>query len=343
MKALLEAAAQCRTGQPLPDALIALVTGELLAADVALEPKADFLRAFTDKGETATELAAFVRAFLPHAVDPGFAGTWDGKALLDCCGPGGGGLPLFNVSTATVFVLAALGVPVVKHGNRGVTKKSGSADVLQALGIRIDLPPEQARRCLAEVGAVFFFAPHYHPAFAQVAPVRQLLAIEGRRTLFNLLGPILNPAQPAAQLVGVFYPEQLALYDETLRALGRQRHEIVLGRDAVMNRAIGEVSVTGPNEFRGNVDLAAWKIPTVTGDLHALEVSSAEESAARIIGLLNGEERGLGRTLLEANAAVALGVQGSATTWDEAIARVREAIDSGRARDVIKRWQNFLG
>ena len=127
-----------------------------------------------------------------------------GKPLLDVCGTGGDKLNLFNVSTTSVFLLAAAGVAVVKHGNRGITSKSGGADALEALGIRIDLPADEFGHCVEEVGAGFLFAPLYHPAFKAVVPVRKLLAERGQRTIFNILGPLLNPARPDYQLIGVF-------------------------------------------------------------------------------------------------------------------------------------------
>lgn len=341
MDALVEGLVLCRSGSELPEALIGSLVTELLDAKIAPAAKADFLRAFTDKGETAFELASFARELLPRAQQLDFAGDWNGVPMLDCCGTGGGGLPLFNVSTGIVFILAALGVPVVKHGNRGVTKKSGSADVLEAFGIRVEVTPEQARRSLEEIGAVFFYAPLYHPAFAEVAPVRKLLAEEGRRTVFNLLGPVLNPAKPSAQISGVFKPEQMELYDETLRALSRRRHAVVLGRDAASGRAIGEVSVTGTNEFLGNVDMSTWALPIHPGNLRELEVASAEESATRILDILEGREKGLGRELLAANAAIALCVQGGAATLPEAFDRVRESLDSGRAAQKVRQWREF--
>jgi anthranilate phosphoribosyltransferase len=341
MKALAEAAALCRNRIDLPDTLVPQILKELLEESNPLADKADFLRALTDKGETAAELATFTRELLPLAVDPGFRGTWNGKALFDCCGTGGGGLQIFNVSTGTVFILAALGVPVVKHGNRGVTKKSGSADVLATLGIRTDLSPEETRSCMEKVGAVFFFAPKYHPAFAKIATVRKQLGSEGRRTVFNLLGPLLNPSCPDTQLIGVFLREQLPLFDATLRTLGRQRHTVIWGRDAASGRAIGEVSVSGINEILGNAGHSQWRIPAVPGELRELEVETAEESAARIVAILRGEEHGLGRLLLAVNAAVGLCVQGNTVSFAEALAAVNETIDSGRALRKLEQWQSF--
>ena len=182
---------------------------------------------------------------LPRAVAPPVRGSWQDKPLLDCCGTGGGGLNLLNVSTGIVFILAAMGVPVVKHGNRGLTKKSGSADVLEALGIRIDLPPEKMESCLEEVGAAFLFAPAYHTSFSVLAPIRKRLGTEGQRTVFNLLGPLLNPARPDARLVGVFLQAHGELYQATLRHMGCPRFTVVCGEDSKTGTAIGEASARG--------------------------------------------------------------------------------------------------
>ena len=173
MKELINTAAR---GEALDPGQIVEAAGALLDESVSLEDKAAFLSALSDRGESAAEIAGFASAFLNRAVSPGLDRTAISKPLLDVCGTGGDKLNLFNVSTTSVFLLAANGVAVVKHGNRGITSKSGGADVLEALGIRIDLPPEDFGRCVEEVGAGFLFAPLYHPAFKAVAPVRKILA-----------------------------------------------------------------------------------------------------------------------------------------------------------------------
>ena len=230
---------------------VAQAMAALLDPAVSDEPKAAFLRAWAQRGETAGELAACAHALLPRAVDPGVRGTWNGKPLLDCCGTGGGGLNLLNISTGVVFILAAMGIPVVKHGNRGLTKKSGSADVLEALGIRIDLPPERLVSCLEEVGAAFLFAPAFHTSFSVLAPVRRQLGAEGQRTVFNLLGPLLNPARPDARLVGVFSEAHLHLYFNALNAIGCPHFAVACGEDATGTTKIGEVSADGKTWIAG--------------------------------------------------------------------------------------------
>ncbi|NJK93479.1 MAG: anthranilate phosphoribosyltransferase [Blastochloris sp.] len=241
---LLEATGWCGEGRDLEPAMVPALVEGLLDARVTDGQKVDFLRALSAKGESDRELAAFARALLPRAVHPGVEGQVENEALFDCCGTGGGGLNLVNLSTAMMPVLAACGVPVVKHGNRGVTKKSGSADVLEALGSRIDFSAERVPEALGECGMVFLMAPQYHPAFRHVAAARKQLAGEGKRSIFNLLGPLLNPSRPATQLLGVFQRGHLELFQRALRELGRERFLVVCGLDGD-GSSVGEVSVTG--------------------------------------------------------------------------------------------------
>jgi anthranilate phosphoribosyltransferase len=336
---LIQAARFCREKNSLDLRGVPALADALLDPAVPGEAKADFLRALADKGETAEELAAFAQAILPHATDPGFSETWNGQLLLDCCGTGGGGLNIINVSTAIVFVLAAGGVPVVKHGNRGVTKKSGSADVLESLGIAIELAPEQVRECLNEVGCAFLFAPRFHPAFKTLAPVRRMLADEGRRTIFNLLGPLLNPCRPGAQLVGVFSEAHADLFAEALHFLGRKRYTAVCGFDDT-GRPTGEFSPFGRNIVRGNVVFNQ----VVSGDmppLSVLAVASAQESAHRIQLVFSGEDTGPAREIIRSNAGAAFHVQGRTPDLVQGLQLADEIIAGGRAQDVLEKWRAF--
>jgi anthranilate phosphoribosyltransferase len=332
MLTLRQAVDQLQSGHDLSADCIPEILGELLSSATADADRAQFLRALTDKGETAGELAGFVEAILPGAMAPGFTGTFEGRRLIDVCGTGGGGLNLFNVSTALMFVLAACDVPVVKHGNRGLSKTSGSSDVLQALGVPIDTPPEKVAEVLGDVGCVFLFAPVYHPAFKVLAPVRQLLGKEGRRTIFNLLGPLLNPTRPATQLMGTFRREGLPLFHQALAQLGRERFAVVYGEWAD-GRALGEVSSTGTTYAASNLDgLPAEAERLETGvPLEDLLVESADDSAERIRKVLDGEDTGAALGLLVENAAWALVVADRATTLEAARALASEAISSGAA------------
>lgn len=314
---------------------------DLLDSGVREEDKLDFLRALTDKGETAEDLAAFVQALLPRAVDPGLAGHWQGARLFDCCGTGGGGFNLFNVSTGMMFILAACGVPVVKHGNRGVTKKSGSADVLAALGVPIASAPEELRQQLEVNGLAFVAAPHFHPIFKVLAPLRQKLAAEGRRTIFNLLGPLLNPCRPAAQMIGVFQLAHLTLFADALRVLGRERFGVVYG-EATDGRAIGEAGVFRVNRVRWRLEQEVEDFEeTFRGavpDLGELMVDSAQASADILERLLQGEEVGCGHALLIHNAALALRIYGR-SDLRAAEQEAEEALASGRAYARLQAWR----
>ena len=210
--------------------------------------KVAFLTALADKGESAAEVAAFARAFRGLAVNPGVE-AWAPRAI-DIVGTGGDQAGGFNISSIVVLVLASAGVPVMKHGNRGVTSKCGSADLLAGLGVALDAPPEKIRGALAELGYAFFFAPAYHPAFKHIAPARKALAARGRRSIFNILGPLINPGRPAHILLGVFaagwVPKLAHALDELGTAAGLAAHGI-LGPD----RGIDELTTTTPNRVCG--------------------------------------------------------------------------------------------
>jgi anthranilate phosphoribosyltransferase len=323
---------------------IRLAASELLNRAVSDELKGDFLRTWAERGETASELAACAEAFLPQALNPGVGGKWRGRALLDCCGTGGGGLNLLNISTGLMFILSAIGIPVVKHGNRGITKKSGSADVLEALGIKIDLAPEQVPRCLEEVGCAFLFAPAYHTTFAIIAPVRRRLAFEGRRTIFNLLGPLLNPGRPDARLVGVFKEQHVALYKEALEWMKCPRFTVACGEDGPSHTLLGEVSANGRTSLGGTLPISTFEgiLPTsLAQPLETLIVRDAADSARRLEAILSGEEKGLGSATLLLNAAMAAWTHGTASSLEDGMAQCAEALRSGRALERLKRWRNF--
>ncbi|HUB68495.1 MAG TPA: anthranilate phosphoribosyltransferase [Candidatus Methylacidiphilales bacterium] len=316
----------------------------LLAATEPDSQKETFLTAWAQRGETAEELAACAEAFLPRAVDPGVRGAWNGKPLLDCCGTGGGGLNLVNISTGMMFILAALGIPVVKHGNRGMTKKSGSADVLEALGLRIDFNPAKVIHGLEETGCAFLFAPACHPSFAAIAPVRRTLGAKSQRTIFNLLGPLLNPAWPEARMTGVFRREHLALYRQALELMRCPRFTVAYGEDAESHRPLGEASAQGKTIFAGTLPVTEIEFnpaPIKPRKLEELFVTDAAGSARRLLAILSGEEKGLGRETLLLNAAVAAWTHGTAASIEEGLALGGEALDSGRALERLKKWREF--
>lgn len=296
---------------------------------------AALLTALTMKGETVEEVAGFAQAMRagaePFAPVPGMA--------VDTCGTGGDKSGTFNISTATAFVTAAAGLPVVKHGNRSMTSKSGSADVLEALGVAIDLPFAAARDALDSVGLTFLFAPKWHPAMRHVTPVRRALPFP---TVFNLLGPLANPAQPRAQLLGVNQPERTGFMARVLAALGTERALVVHGG------GLDEISVCGPTQGYWLADgvLARFRFdPAELGwawaDPDELLGGSPADNAAILQGILDGRIGGAKRRAVVLNAAAALTVAGKADRIADAVPLAEEAIDSGAARATLEALVTF--
>ena len=318
----------------------------LLNPTVAEDKKERLLEALARKGETPAEIAGFVEVFLDHAVDP-HVGLLDLEGpTLDLCGTGGDQLNLFNVSTTAMFVAAAGGAIVVKHGNRGITSPSGGADVLEALGIRIDLPAAGFRRCLEKAGVGFMFAPAYHPSFKAVAGVRKILAARGVRTIFNIIGPLLNPARPQCQLVGVFDRELCPAFAEILESLGRDSAWVVHGTTGD-GRSVDELSLMGSTRIckAGSYqDLADEEVrPRDFGMQHAevneLLGGDATANAAILEAILAGRDTGPKRDMVMLNAGAALACAGLADDIGDGIEMSRELLASGAALARLRRLQ----
>jgi len=220
---------QLADDEPLREEQIGTAVEELIDERVATATKADFLTHLARKGETVEEIAAFARALRAKSILPTLDAETRAREILDVVGTGGDRLGTFNISTTAAIICAAAGVSVAKHGNRASTSRCGSADVLEALGVPIALPPQQAAQSLREFGFAFFFAPNYHPAFKNVALARQLCAERGQRTVFNYLGPLLNPARPSAMLVGVPRLDLCEPMARVLQSLGVRRAMVVAG------------------------------------------------------------------------------------------------------------------
>lgn len=315
---------------------------QLAATDVDDAPKADFLRALRDRGETAGEIAGFVRALLARAVDPGLDPAKLPGPMIDVCGTGGDKLELFNISTAVMFVLAAGGAVVVKHGNRAITSKCGGADVLEELGVRIDLAPAQLRECIAAHGLGFIFAPAYHPAFKAIVPVRKALAAQGIPTIFNLLGPLLNPARPAHQLVGIFSPGLLPKYAAALQTLGRKHAWAVHGS------GMDELSTIGPTEVQDVTPdglraftIIPGELGLATATIDDLRGGDRAANAQILTALLDGSLRGPKRGIVELNAAAGFVIAGLAPDLPAGLALARSRLDGGAALAKLRALQAF--
>jgi anthranilate phosphoribosyltransferase len=301
-----------------------IMTGEATPLQVAA-----FLTALRMKGETVAEItgAARVMREKAHRVDVG------SKTVLDTCGTGGDQKGTFNISTTSAFVVAGAGVPVAKHGNRSVSSQSGSADVLGALGVRIDAPKERVEQCIAKIGIGFLFAPLLHEAMKYAVQPRRDIGI---RTIFNLLGPLTNPAMASYQLIGIYSGELVAVIAHVLNNLGSARAMVVHGLEG-----LDEISLCGPTkvaELRdGKVTeyiLEPEQMGLARCRLEELHGGNAEESAVIVKSVLQGDQ-GSPRNVVLLNSGAALYVSGSAATLQDGIRLGAESIDSGRARQKL--------
>lgn len=286
---------------------------------------AAFLTALRMKGESVDEITGAAQSMRVHSVyvDPG------GQTVVDTCGTGGDGRNTFNISTTAAFIAAGAGVTVAKHGNRAVTSGCGSADVLQALGVNLDAPPEVVEECLREVGIGFLFAQKLHPAMKHAAPVRRDMGI---RTIFNVLGPLTNPAGARRQLLGVFAPQLTELMALVLRELGAQGAWVVHGHDGLDE--ISSITPTRISELRdGTVrtyDFDPESLIEPPETEQALRGGDPAHNAAITTAILDGR-KGPCRDIACLNAAAAILVAGKAKRMEDAMDAAREAIDSGCA------------
>jgi len=306
------------------------VVSQLVQGSADEIESAVFLTAMRMKGETAIELAAAASVLREHmlCLDAG------NVPVLDTCGTGGDGSGSFNISTAVAFVVAGAGVKVVKHGNRAVSSRSGSADVLTELGVPINATPVQAQSMLDHVGFAFCFAPQFHPAVANIAKVRRRLGI---RTLFNLIGPLANPARAPYQLLGVGVPESLDPLAGALALLGIRQAYLVSGTDG-----FDEVSLAAPTRVRwvrnGVVESLEWTVddfglePVAIAELRA---EGPKESAEIIRHILNGKPGGPRRIVI-ANAAAGFLAAEKVTNLRDGVALAEQSIDSGAAKRVLE-------
>jgi anthranilate phosphoribosyltransferase len=299
-----------------------LMSGELSPVQIA-----GLLVGLRVKKETVGEIAAAARIMREFATK---VSVPDRRHLVDIVGTGGDGARTFNISTAAMFVAAAAGARVAKHGNRGVSSGSGSADVLEALGANIVLAPDQVAVCLQQTGIGFMFAPNHHAAMKHAAPVRNELGV---RTIFNILGPLTNPALAPNQLLGVFHPDLVGILVRVLQQLDTQHALVVYGKDGMDEVSLGAATLVG--ELKHGQVLEYEIHPEDFGlamvSNRGIKVSNAAESRAMVLEALDGVQ-GTAREIVVLNAGVALYASGVAGSIHDGITRAREAIASGAAR-----------
>lgn len=316
------------------DEMVALMR-QIMRGEVSPVMTAAILTGLRVKKETIGEIAGaaqVMRELAAHVAVP------DAECLVDIVGTGGDGAHTFNISTASMFVVAAAGAKVAKHGNRSVSSRSGSADVLEALGAAIELQPDQVARCIAETGIGFMFAPMHHPAMKTVAPVRREMGV---RTIFNILGPLTNPADAPNILMGVFHPDLVGIQVRVLERLGAKRALVVYGRDGMDEISLGAATLVGelkdgqireyeihPEDF--GIGMAASR---------NLRVEDPAQSRAMLLEAL-GNAEGLPREVVALNAGAALYAAGSAADIKAGIEAARAAIASGAA---LAKMEEFVG
>ena len=339
---------QLNAAQTLAELQVWQAVESLASENIATGLKADFLAALSKKGETPEEIASFARALRDKSVQPPIEKDWrESREILDIVGTGGDRLGTFNISTTAAILCAAAGVSVAKHGNRAITSQAGSADVLEALGIQIDLSPEEAARSLRERNFAFFFAQKYHPAFKNINPARKLCAERGQRTVFNLLGPLLNPAQPSAVLAGVPRPDLCEPLARVLQSLGVRRAMVVCGtisnqsgkRKAESGNFLDELSTLGENTIAEFFQERGFTVSTTAPEAFPLQPATIadllggdkDQNAGIVRRILAGDERGPKRDAVLLNAGAALFVAGKTKSLAEGWTLAAGTIDGGKA------------
>ena len=316
---------------PLSEAEAEAAFGVLLDGAPSEEEIAGFLVALSARGETAEEIAGAARALRARLIPISAP-----EGAIDVCGTGGDGHHTLNVSTAVSLVVAACGVPVAKHGNRAASSKAGAADTLEALGLDMDAAGRTAEKTLAEIGICFLFARNHHPAMARIQPIRVRI---GQRTIFNLMGPLSNPAGVTSQLIGIARPAYVPIYAGALASLGTGRSLIVSGDEGLDELSIeggNEVAVVTDHSFTmTRIDAHAAGLPNAP--IEAIRGDDARHNAAALKALLMGTP-GPYRDAVLFNAAGALLVAGRGAGWRDRVSLAAEALDSGRAKALLDKW-----
>lgn len=327
---------------------IARAVSALIDEKVNIEEKAEFLIALSQKGETVDEIWQFAEILRNLSISPPINASLREKPMIDVCGTGGDKLGTFNISTTVAIILSSADVLVVKHGNRAATSKSGSADVLEALGIKTALSPEESVEWLSKYNFAFFFAPLFHPAFKNIAPARRLAAERGYRTIFNYLGPLLNPAKPDCQLIGVPSTALCEPIARVLKCMGVKRGMVVSGKIAsrettdvekITYKCIDEISTNGPTfiaEFyqENAINISETNFADLFGHsacAEDLKGGDSKTNAEIIVNILTGKETGAKRDVVLLNSAAALFVAGKVKSIIEGISLAEDLLKSGAA------------
>ena len=319
---------------PLDHATAEQAFADMLDGKVPDEAVATFLATMAERDETSVEIAAAARVLRARMIPVSAP-----EGTIDVCGTGGDGSHSLNISTAVAIVVAACGVPVAKHGNRAASSKAGAADTLEALGLDLDRASATAEESLAEIGLAFLFAQTHHPALGRLAGVRRAI---GRRTIFNLIGPIANPARVTRQLIGVARPDYLSTYAEAIELVGVEAAMVVSG-----DEPLDELSIGGPSSLirigacgSGEARIVPEDAGLPRHPLSALRGGDAAANAAALRRLLQGGESAY-RDAVLLNAAAALIVAGRATGWHDGVEEAAEVLDNGLANALLDCWIRF--
>ncbi len=334
MTALDSALIQLSQGSVLEEKEMESVMREIMQGDAQEDHIATLLTTLAERGESVSEITGAARVMREMA-----SAIQAPEGALDCCGTGGDGVGTYNISTAVALVCAACNVPVAKHGNRAASSKSGAADVLEALGVNLDISKEQLETALKELNFCFLMAPHHHKAMKHVMPVRKAL---GFRTIFNLLGPLANPAGTKFQLIGVFDRKWLTPMAQVLHNLGTKRAWIVHGHDG-----LDEITTTDKTDIaildNGNITKKTispedFGLPLANTD--DLLGGDAQTNADALRAVLNGEKNAY-RDIVLANASAVLNIHGTASNLKQGVTITANAIDEGKALQTLKNYITF--
>jgi anthranilate phosphoribosyltransferase len=343
---LIDITRHLSTSQDLSESEIIDAGTALISESVSAEAKRDFLLAWQEKGEQPKEVAYLADFFRKKAKDPGLQ-EYAGRAI-DIVGTGGDKAGTFNISTTTAIIVAAGGVPVIKHGNRSITSKTGAADLLESLGIPLDAEPALLKRSMEHNGFVFLFAPGYHPAFKSIVPVRKELAEAGKKTVFNILGPLINPAGPAFQLMGVFKRDWVSPLAETLTQVGIKRG--LVAHSDYQGQALDEMTSIGDNTLSPAGKVTAAEMDALrkltndhkSGTLHDLKGGTPEDNLKIFETVLDFKANMTLLNTLCLNAGAAFRLVENVSGVEEGFEKAQQLLQSGTVRKWVSKTRSFF-